>query len=405
MLIRLAQGKGKKPQQTAEVWKAFERLHLPYGDKDFIRRALWAKLPVAERLQAWTKNALCEMCGVPENHRHVYGHCKYIPYALDVVSKTFSPCKGADGTPLDPTTILADHPLISLTTTQGLVIWAAVLSSWSLRCSQVLHQQTHGLDEFVATWLSKLEQWRTSRGCTLPRKDLSTVIGQLLGWQIRKAVFALGQTPKGPWVKPAGAGGGPATESSKQQKYAGQKQQLIDEIQRKQVDGWTIVFTDGSAKVVKGWSQAGYGGWYGHGADKNFSIYMPLSERQSNNRAELRAVLQTLQLKQPSERLHVVMDAEIVYKGITEWMFKWRRHGWVGAAGPVGHSDLWQQIYILTLMHGDTLSFQWVPSHIGIEGNEQADRLAELGRLQHPHNATQVQKRRCLAEGREYGWG
>ena len=96
----------------------------------------------------------------------------------------------------------------------------------------------------------------------------------------------------------------------------------------------------------------------------------------------------------------MVMDAEIVFKGITEWMFKWRRHGWVGAAGPVGHSDLWQQIYILTLMHGDTLSFQWVPSHIGIEGNEQADRLAELGRLQHPHNATQVQKRRCLAEGR-----
>ena len=135
MLIRLAQGKGKKPQQTAEVWKAFERLHLPYGDMNFIRRALWAKLPVAERLQAWTKNALCEMCGVPENHRHVYGHCKYIPYALDVVSKTFFPCKGADGTPLDPTTILADHPLISLTTTQGLVIWAAVLSSWSLRCS------------------------------------------------------------------------------------------------------------------------------------------------------------------------------------------------------------------------------------------------------------------------------
>ena len=94
------------------------------------------------------------------------------------------------------------------------------------------------------------------------------------------------------------------------------------------------------------------------------------------------------------------MDVEIVFKGITLWMYKWRRHGWVGAAGPVGHPDLWQQSYALTLMHADALSFQWVPSHIGIEGNEAADRLAELGRLQHSHNATQVQKRRCLAEGR-----
>ena len=42
---------------------------------------------------------------------------------------------------------------------------------------------------------------------------------------------------------------------------------------------------------------------------------MPLGERQSNNRAELRAVLKALQQKQPEERLLVVLDAEIVYKG------------------------------------------------------------------------------------------
>ena len=104
---------------------------------------------------------------------------------------------------------------------------------------------------------------------------------------------------------------------SKQQKYGDQKQQYIDEFQRKQTEGWQLVFTDGSAKIVKGWSQAGYGGWYGHGSDKNFSVFIPLAERQSNNRAELRAVLKVLQQKQPSAKLHVVMDAEIVFKGIT----------------------------------------------------------------------------------------
>ena len=152
MLIRLARGKGKgeKPGQTEGAWKAFDRLDLPYGDKDFIRRALWAEHPVVERLQPWTKNGQCELCGVTETHRHVYGFCKYIPFAPDV-SKTFTPCRREDGIPLNPTTLLADHPLISLTTTQGLIIWAVVQSSWSLRGSQVLHQQTHGLDKFFAT--------------------------------------------------------------------------------------------------------------------------------------------------------------------------------------------------------------------------------------------------------------
>ena len=58
--------------------------------------------------------------------------------------------------------------------------------------------------------------------------------------------------------------------------------------------------------------------------------------RVSPTRA-LRAVLKALQ---PAECLLVVMDAEIVYKGITEWMYKWKKHGRLGASGPVGHSDL-----------------------------------------------------------------
>ena len=76
----------------------------------------------------------------------------------------------------------------------------------------------------------------------------------------------------------------------------------------------------------------------------------------------------------------------MVYKGVVEWMFKWRRHGRKGWSSPIGHSDLWQQIHSLVTMHGDTLQFVWVPSHVNIEGNEQADKLAENGRLMHPHN-------------------
>ena len=127
MLIRLARGKGKTPQQTEGVWKAFERLDLPYGvnDKDLIRRALWAKLPVAERLQPWTNNDPCALCGVIETRRHVYGFCKCMPFAWDTLSKTSVPCRDENGQPLNPTALLADHPLLSLTT-HGLIVWFLV---------------------------------------------------------------------------------------------------------------------------------------------------------------------------------------------------------------------------------------------------------------------------------------
>ena len=61
-------------------------------------------------------------------------------------------------------------------------------------------------------------------------------------------------------------------------------------------------------------------------------------------------------------------------------MDQWYRHRWKGAPGPVGHADLWSKIHFLVTAHGDTLSFQRVPSHTDIKGNEEADRLAEEGR-------------------------
>uniref|UniRef100_A0A7S1I363 RNase H type-1 domain-containing protein n=1 Tax=Eutreptiella gymnastica TaxID=73025 RepID=A0A7S1I363_9EUGL len=90
----------------------------------------------------------------------------------------------------------------------------------------------------------------------------------------------------------------------------------------------------------------------------------------------MRAVLHALQKKASSQKLCLILNAKMICKGIVEWMFKWRRHGWKGSSGPVGHSDLGQQIHSLVIMHGDTLRSIWVP-----EDNEQADKRAEKGRL------------------------
>ena len=43
---------------------------------------------------------------------------------------------------------------------------------------------------------------------------------------------------------------------------------------------------------------------------------------------------------------------------------KWQHNGWVGSRGPLAHVDLWAELWLLL---GDSVSVQWVPSHVGVQ--------------------------------------
>ena len=49
----LSQPHSLKPRQPNSVWEAFHRCNLPPRHKDFIHKALWARLPVGHRQQSW----------------------------------------------------------------------------------------------------------------------------------------------------------------------------------------------------------------------------------------------------------------------------------------------------------------------------------------------------------------
>ena len=68
----------------------------------------------------------------------------------------------------------------------------------------------------------------------------------------------------------------------------------------------------------------------------------------------------------------VVLDLEYVEKGKTIW----RRHGWKMSSGEVGRKHLWEHIWWLREDAGDLLQVRWVPSHLSVEGNKEADELA-----------------------------
>ena len=190
-----------------------------------------------------------------------------------------------------------------------------------------------------------------------------------------------------------------AVQPTKSKKFSDHISKVLKEVDELQRGGWTVVFTDGSSKRVGGWDQAGYGCFYGDHHPRNVSAHVPEGETQSNNRGEVRAVLCALEGKSDSEKMTIVVDSEYVYDALTKHILKWEKAGWRSSSGAVSHSDLWIPVLAQMRRHQQTARFIWVPSHVGIVGNEGADQLAEQGRLSHPYNLTRFAKRPAFDEG------
>lgn len=63
---------------------------------------------------------------------------------------------------------------------------------------------------------------------------------------------------------------------------------------------------------------------------------------------------------------------------MTAWIYGWIKKGWKTADGsPVKNADLWKKLYEAAKPHD--IEWVWVKGHDGIEGNERADFLANLG--------------------------
>ena len=98
----------------------------------------------------------------------------------------------------------------------------------------------------------------------------------------------------------------------------------------------------------------------------------------TNNRMEMRAVIEALNALKKRSKVILYTDSKYVMHGITEWMEGWKARNWKTAAKkPVKNVDLWQQID-QAIQHHD-IEFVWVKGHAGDHGNEKADELARKG--------------------------
>lgn len=135
-----------------------------------------------------------------------------------------------------------------------------------------------------------------------------------------------------------------------------------------------MLYTDGACK-----GNPGPGGWAAVLIHPSTGKRREISGAEiatTNNRMELRAVIEGLKLLRRPVRVDVYSDSRYVVQGMSEWIHDWVRRGWKTAAKkPVMNEDLWRALAGEAARQRDAL-FHWVPGHAGHPENERCDTLA-----------------------------
>ena len=135
-----------------------------------------------------------------------------------------------------------------------------------------------------------------------------------------------------------------------------------------------LIYADGACRGNPG--PGGWGAWLQSAGSERELFGGELLT--TNNRMELRAVIEALaSLKRPCSVI-LYTDSAYVKDGITTWIHGWKARGWKTAdKKPVKNMDLWQRLDEINAGH--KVQWRWVKGHSGDPGNERADGLANRG--------------------------
>jgi ribonuclease HI len=102
----------------------------------------------------------------------------------------------------------------------------------------------------------------------------------------------------------------------------------------------------------------------------------------TNNRMELTAAVEALQLLKAPSEVHIHTDSRYLKDGVTQWIQRWQANGWrTSDKKAVKNEDLWRRL--ITAMGEHRVQWHWVRGHAGHVQNERADALARRGMAGH----------------------
>lgn len=157
------------------------------------------------------------------------------------------------------------------------------------------------------------------------------------------------------------------------------------------------IYVDGAARGngKSGTPKLGYGVYYGPGDSRNRGV--PLSSvddvkkvTPTNQRAELHALRHSLrdvwkEVKanpNSNKTYEILTDSSYGKSCVDDWAGKWTTNGWKASNGnPVANRDLIEESHALynKINSQGLVRLTHVPGHLGVAGNEAADRLANEG--------------------------
>lgn len=108
------------------------------------------------------------------------------------------------------------------------------------------------------------------------------------------------------------------------------------------------------------------------------------SPATTNNRMEMTAVLAALEFSLSHYKniaeICVMTDSVYVIRGMTQWIFGWKRRNWKNAENEeVSNRDIWVNLdHVVTQIKKNKTEIKWnfVKGHTGVPGNERCDEIA-----------------------------
>ena len=128
-----------------------------------------------------------------------------------------------------------------------------------------------------------------------------------------------------------------------------------------------IIYTDGACSGNPG--PGGYGAIILN-EEERFEVKGG-EKLTTNNKMELKAAIEALKRVLSEEaKVTVYTDSEYLKKGITEWIFNWKRKNYKD----VKNDAMWRELDSISSKL--KVEWHWVKAHAGNKYNEEADALA-----------------------------
>ena len=169
------------------------------------------------------------------------------------------------------------------------------------------------------------------------------------------------------------ASGSPAKKSASKQ---GVKTYTADDIAAMKLD--TKIFTDGGCEPNPGKAGSGIAVYRNDVVEELwYGLYNP---NGTNNTAELNALHQALIMAKDEaandKSVAIFCDSKYSIQCVTQWAVNWQKKGWKKPSGEIKNLELIKEMFALHQQLKDQIQVLHVNGHVGVEGNELADRMS-----------------------------